>query len=156
MCIFQKNIFESVFPHHSTVYSMWPTLRKEKKPINLENLFVSHFLIGNWNNKKKDNAQWLKSIFVFHCTGAIYHCVHFATTSFLQVPSVFTLSKVKATFTNLTPVFPLLFHGSLLSVTSDHSYFLILLDSVSYLTSIITVIKNQKLFLMKILSLLYL
>ena len=94
-------------------------------------------------------------IFAFDCKGALYHCIHFATTSFLQVPSVFTLSKVKATFTTLTPVFPLLFHGRLLSVTSDHSYFLILLDSVSYLTSIITMIKNQKLFLTKILSLLY-
>ena len=65
------------------------------------------------------------------------------------------LSKVNATLTTLSPVFPLLFHGSLLSVTSGHSYFLILSDSVSYLTSIITVIKNQKLFLTKILSLLY-
>ena len=141
MCIFQKNIFESVFPHHSTVYSMWPTLRKEKNTYQFRKSLCFTFSDRKLN-KKKDNAQWLKSIFAFHCTGAIYHCVHFATTSFLQVPSVFTLSKVKATFTNLTPVFPLLFHGSLLSVTSDHSYFLILLDSVSYLTSIITEIKN--------------
>ena len=42
---------------------------------------------------------------------------------------------------------PLLFCGSLFSLTPYHSYFLIILDSVSYLTWIITMTKNQKLFL---------
>ena len=82
-------------------------------------------------------------IFVFHCAGAIHHSVHFATTSFLQVSSVFMPRKVKATLTTLTPVFPL-FSGSLLSLTSDHSYFFILLDSISCLTWIIIVIKKSK------------
>ena len=43
-------------------------------------------------------------------------------------------------------VFSLIICGSLFSLTSYHSYFLITLDSVSYLTWIITTIKNQKLF----------
>ena len=38
---------------------------------------------------------------------------------------------------------------NLFSVTSNHSYFLIILESVSYLIWIIAVVKNQKLFLMK-------
>ena len=98
----------------------------------------------------------IKVIFVFHCKGALYHCIHFATTSFLQVRSVFTPSKVKTTLTPLTLVFPLLFCSILLSWTSNHSYFLILLDLVCYLTWIITVKKkNQKLFLTKITSLLH-
>ena len=49
-----------------------------------------------------------------------------------------------ATLTTLSTVFPLLFCGSLFSFTSDYSCFLMVLDSVSYLTWIITVIKNQK------------
>ena len=49
--------------------------------------------------------QWLKSNFAFHCAGAIYHCIHFATTSFLQVPSVFTPTQgVMATLATLTMV----------------------------------------------------
>ena len=141
MCIFQKNIFESVFPHHSTVYSMWPTLRKEKNTYQFRKSLCFTFSDRKLN-KKKDNAQWLKSIFAFHCAGAIYHCTYFATTSFLQVPSVFTLSKVKA------------FHYPHSGVSLIIPWQLTL-DSVSYLTSIITAIKNQKLFLTKILSLLY-
>ena len=91
--------------------------------------------------------QWLKSNFTFHCACAIYHCSHFALTSFLQVHSVFTPShRVIVTLSTLTTVLPLLFCGSLFSLTSHHSYFLIILDSVSYLNWIITVIKNQKLF----------
>ena len=49
-----------------------------------------------------------------------------------------------ATLTTLSTVFLLLFRGGLFFFTSDHSYFFIILDSVSYLTWIITVIKNQK------------
>ena len=49
-----------------------------------------------------------------------------------------------ATLTTLSTVFPLLLRGSLFCFTSDHSYFFIILDSVSYLTWIIAVIKGQK------------
>ena len=69
----------------SSLYRVQPCdLHQEKKkiPISSENLFVSSFLIKNWSNKKKDNAQWLKSIFTFHCAGTIYHCVHFGSSHY--------------------------------------------------------------------------
>ena len=81
----------------------------------------------------------------------IFYSLDFLTsTTCCNLPGKCTSVKYKARQkTGVSSVFPLLFCCSLFSQTLDHSYFFIILDSVSYLTWVITVIKNQKQFLTK-------